>query len=69
MPGKTGPKGERGYSGERGSQGASGANFLAWKVDRKNFVAVPLMSDGKIGPPLHLREFFEEFFAQTSEQK
>jgi hypothetical protein len=68
QPGKTGPKGERGYPGERGAKGESGATFIAWKIDRKRFTAVPLMSDGKIGPPLLLREFFEEFFAQTSEQ-
>jgi hypothetical protein len=68
MVGKTGPKGERGYPGERGAQGASGANFIAWKIDKRNFVATPFMSDGKIGPPLHLREFFEEYFAQTNRE-
>src|SRR5262249_20325949 len=26
--------------------------FLAWKIDKKNYIAIPLMSDGKEGPPL-----------------
>ena len=55
----------RGGSGFRGAKGESGANFLCWKVDRKNFVVVPLMSDGREGPRLHLRELFEEYHNQA----
>jgi hypothetical protein len=68
MVGRTGSRGERGYTGERGAKGESGATFIGWKIDKRNYVATPFMSDGKIGPPLHLRELFQQFFAQTSEQ-
>jgi hypothetical protein len=61
MVGKTGQKGERGFAGARGPQGESGATFLCWKIDRKNFVAIPLMTNGKEGPRLYLRELFEEY--------
>jgi hypothetical protein len=27
------------------------------------------MSDGKIGPPLYLREFFEQFFNETNQAR
>jgi hypothetical protein len=67
MVGKTGAKGERGFAGARGEKGESGANFLAWQIDKKNFVAIPLMSNGKIGPPLYLREFFEQYHKEANE--
>jgi hypothetical protein len=69
QPGKSGAKGERGFSGARGPQGESGANFIGWRIDKKNFVAIPFMSDGKIGPPLYLREFFEQFFSETNQAR
>jgi hypothetical protein len=68
MVGRTGSKGERGVQGERGERGESGATFLTWKIDAKRYTATPLMTDGKIGPPLYLREFFAQFLAEVSEQ-
>jgi hypothetical protein len=33
----------------------SGATIRDWKIDRARYVATPLMSDGREGPPLELR--------------
>jgi hypothetical protein len=62
--GKAGPKGER---GERGLQGPSGVPvFIAgWQIDRNNYTAVPVMSDGREGPPLELRSLFDQFHMET----
>jgi len=56
-------QGKRGDKGERGLQGISGvAVFIAsWRLDRDNYIAVPVMSDGREGPPLELRSLFEQF--------
>ena len=45
--------------------GAPKLGFLAWKIDKKNYIAIPLMSDGKEGPPLYLRELFQQFLAES----
>jgi hypothetical protein len=66
MVGKTGAKGEYGERGPRGEQGLSGATFLTWKIDRKTYTAIPLMSDGHEGPRLYLRELFEEYHSEAS---
>jgi hypothetical protein len=29
-----------------------------WRLDRDNYIAVPVMSDGREGPPLELRPLF-----------
>jgi hypothetical protein len=66
-PGKRGPagqsgeKGERGERGPRGEPGLSGATICGWTIDRARHLATPLMSDGAEGPPLELRELFEQF--------
>ena len=62
--GKAGPKGERGMSGERGERGLPGtpaATIIDWAIDRENFAAVPIMSDGREGKALPLRPLFEQF--------
>jgi hypothetical protein len=69
MVGRTGSKGERGYSGERGPQGESGATFLCWKIDKRNYVAIPLMTNGKEGPRLYLRELFEQYHNETNQAR
>jgi hypothetical protein len=58
--GKRGVAGER---GERGPTGLSGATIRDWKIDRARYVATLVMSDGSEGPPLELRELFEQFLA------
>jgi hypothetical protein len=66
-PGKRGPAGQSGEKGARGERGppgepgSSGPTISAWKIDRAHYLATPLMSDGSEGPPLELRELFEQF--------
>jgi hypothetical protein len=62
--GKRGPAGRNGERGERGAKGdagSSGATICGWKIDCARYLATPLMSDGAEGPPLELRELFEQF--------
>ena len=63
--GAAGEKGERGLPGPRGDAGASGVTIRDWKIDREKYVATPLMSDGRDGPPLELRGLFEQFFSEV----
>ena len=63
--GAAGEKGERGLPGPRGDAGLSGATISGWKIDRERYVATPIMSDGSEGPPLGLRELFEQFLLET----
>jgi hypothetical protein len=66
-----GPKGEpgpRGLTGEAGPKGAPGASSVGWTPDYVGFKATPIMSDGREGPPLDLRPFFQEFLDQTQRQ-
>jgi len=64
--GVAGERGERGPSGDAGAPGAAALMIRSWRIDRKKFIAVPIMSDGKDGPPLELRSFFEQFNDETS---
>jgi hypothetical protein len=64
-PGKRGVAGEKGERGERGPAGLSGATICDWKIDRARYVATPVMSDGREGPPLELRGLFEQFLLET----
>jgi len=67
-PGKrgiAGPKGERGERGPKGDPGLSGVTIRDWKIDRARYVATPLMSDGREGPPLALRELFQQFLTEA----
>ena len=67
-PGKrgiAGPKGERGERGAKGDPGLSGATICGWTIDRARYVATPVMSDGREGPPLELRGLFEQFLREA----
>jgi len=67
--GRSGNQGESGAQGPRGEKGERGeaAPFIVdWQIDRAHFRAAPIMSNGKAGPMLDLRGFFEEFQIQTS---
>jgi hypothetical protein len=64
--GAAGEKGERGERGPRGDPGLSGATIHGWKIDRARYLATPLLSDGGEGPPLELREMFEQFLTDAS---
>jgi hypothetical protein len=56
-------QGKRGDKGGRGLQGIPGVPVVIqkWRLDRDNYIAVPVMSDGREGPPLELRPLFEQF--------
>jgi Collagen triple helix repeat (20 copies) len=59
--GEKGEQGLRGIAGERGAKGDPGASITGWSIDHANYLAIPLMSDGKEGPALELRGFFKQF--------
>jgi len=63
--GAAGEKRERGLPGPRGERGASAPTIRDWQIDRERYVATPLMSDGRDGPPLELRGLFEQFFSEV----
>jgi len=63
--GAAGEKGERGAQGPQGNPGLSGATIRGWKIDREKYLAMPLMSDGRDGPPLELLGLFQQFFADV----
>jgi hypothetical protein len=62
--GIAGEKGERGLQGPQGEPGKA-IVLKGWSIDRQNFVAVPLLSDGSRGPTLELRGLFEQFQTET----
>jgi hypothetical protein len=53
--GATGPRGERGERGSIGPRGEPAPAICGWRIDRVAYTAVPLLSDGREGPPLELR--------------
>ena len=59
--GDRGPKGERGLTGPIGQRGQAAASIQYWQVDRAHYAAIPMMSDGSVGPTLELRALFEQF--------
>ena len=66
--GARGEKGSPGPRGERGAQGAKGepgASLVGWQIDRPNYQAIPVMSDGTEGPPLSLRGLFEQYHEES----
>src|SRR5215831_12100286 len=68
-PGRRGPVGEIGpcgRKGERGTPGEAAPTIILWTLDRKNYRAIPTMSDGRIGAPLELRGLFEQFLSEVT---
>jgi hypothetical protein len=59
--GQRGVAGERGPAGPAGRDGAPSINIRGWKIDRATYTAVPVLSDGTLGPVLELRGLFEQF--------
>jgi Collagen triple helix repeat (20 copies) len=59
--GEKGEQGPQGIAGKGGAKGDPGASIIGWTLDPQNYVAIPLMSDGKQGPALELRGFFKQF--------
>jgi hypothetical protein len=63
--GVQGDRGKPGDRGEKGEQGPPGVGIVSWKIDGKNYRAVPLLSDGNEGPVLELRALFEQFHEEA----
>jgi len=65
--GRKGDKGERGLAGEKGERGLPGTSGMIqkWQIDRASYTAIPIMSDGWEGPPLQMRDLFEQFQAEA----
>jgi hypothetical protein len=65
--GIAGLKGDKGDKGERGERGTAIAapKLASWQLDRTRYRATPIMSDGSEGPPLELRELFQQFQDET----
>jgi hypothetical protein len=60
--GKTGASGQRGPKGDKGNDGDS---IIDWHLDQSRYLATPILSSGKEGPPLQLRALFEQFEVET----
>ena len=63
-----GPSGKTGAAGQRGPKGDKGDNgdtIIDWHLDQSRYLAVPILSSGKQGPPLQLRALFEQFQIET----
>jgi hypothetical protein len=66
--GKAGLRGDKGDPGERGPAGAPGLparEFASWVIDRRNYTIIPVMADGSHGPPMVVRDLFEQFQLET----
>jgi Collagen triple helix repeat (20 copies) len=66
--GAAGPRGEDGHNGKdgaRGPVGPAGPTFKSWRVERQEYRAVAVMSDGS-EHVLDLRELFEQFQLEVS---
>jgi len=57
--GDRGNKGERGERGEKGIPGTPAPKITQWEV--RGFHAIPILSDGTLGPALDLYECFERY--------
>ena len=62
--GSRGDRGVQGLPGVPGQQGESGkvASLISeWQVDLKAYTITPVLTDGRTGPPLQLRDLFQQF--------
>lgn len=47
------------------ARGEDAVRIASWRIDRRSFVATPVMADGTDGPELRLFDFFEEFQVES----
>jgi hypothetical protein len=66
-PGRRGERGEPGPRGIPGKLGEAGPTIVAWKVERAAYLAIPVLSNGQMGPTLDLRELFAQYLSETSD--
>jgi hypothetical protein len=64
-PGPQGPRGELGEKGERGLPGRDAPHLKGFRVDKKNYALVPVMSNGEL-EPIPLRDYFEQYNEETN---
>ena len=62
---KAGERGKRGELGPRGERGMPAAAIAEWHV--RDYRAVPVMSDGSIGPALDLSALFAQYHIEAAE--
>jgi len=62
---KAGERGKRGEIGPRGERGMPAASIAEWRV--RDYRAVPVMSDGSIGPALDLSALFAQYHIEAAE--
>jgi hypothetical protein len=60
-----GKKGAPGADGRDGKPGKDAPLITSWVVNRENYTASPIMSDGSRGAVLELRPLFARFFDET----
>jgi hypothetical protein len=63
--GKQGDRGLAGPAGPKGDAGESGPTIVSWRIDRASYQATPILSNGRRGAPLELRELFAQYQAET----
>jgi Collagen triple helix repeat (20 copies) len=63
--GEQGPPGPAGPKGIKGDRGEAAPRLVSWHIDRKSYIATPVLADGSRGPELELRELFEQFQQET----
>ena len=62
---KAGERGKRGEIGPRGERGLPAASIAEWRV--RDYRAVPVMSDGSLGPALDLSALFAQYHIEAAE--
>jgi len=62
---KAGERGKRGEAGPRGERGMPAASIAEWRV--RDYRAVPVMSDGSLGPALDLSALFAQYHTEAAE--
>jgi hypothetical protein len=60
-----GSRGKAGEKGERGPPGPATLSIVDWATT-DDFRALPIMSDGSLGPPLDLRQLFEQYHLERA---
>jgi hypothetical protein len=66
--GERGPRGATGQEGARGEPGMSprAVTVKRWQIDKRRYLAIPIMSDNSVGPSIELRGLFEQFNEETA---
>jgi hypothetical protein len=62
--GEQGPRGETGPQGPQGERGVGGdaaQTIVGWTVDPERYSILPVLADGKKGPPIELYKLFKQF--------